>query len=397
MAKIRFLRLAGMRSSLQRLPSPRLTRLRPLLADSGKGDGKAPSASVAHCHPSDCETTTLVSALGKAGVAIVVIKLDASASGLLIGDVNRPFEAFTGYAADELVGKSPRQCPALFDCSILCQLNRSLLDGHPFRCESIIQCKANHECAVEWIISPIPDEHGAPAHWIALLRVTSHARPSGHEFEAELQHRTRNLLGTVQSVASQTFGETGEATTFKARLAALGRVQGLKTGADGNVGLGELISREMKAHGIADERLTIEGCPVGFRRAKAEWLALGIHELMTNARKHGALASREGAVSIRWWTHGSGAHRRLMLHWSETRNQPCQAIGQSRGFGRELLERALPYSLGATIALAIGSTGVQCQIDIPVPETQKEILPHEGIYSVCERRPHNHHVLAAAE
>jgi two-component system, chemotaxis family, CheB/CheR fusion protein len=188
------------------------------------------------------------------------------------------------------------------------------------------------------------------------------------ELEAELQHQTRNLLATVQAIASRTLGASDEAAAFGARLAVLGRVQLLKSSAEGEIDLAELIGQEMKAHGIADGRVTFEGEPVGFPRAKTELLALAIHELTTNARKHGALASRGSALSIRWWTYGSSGHRRLTLRWAEARDQSCRAVGQGRGFGRELLERALPYSLDATTELEIGAGWVHCQIDkVPPP------------------------------
>jgi two-component system, chemotaxis family, CheB/CheR fusion protein len=314
------------------------------------------------------ELNSMASALGRTGISALIIDFDTSTSSLLISDANLPFQDFTGYAAGELIGKAPRLLPALFNRSVLCQLNRSLLNGQVFRSESTIARKGGDECAVEWTISPIRDEHGAPRHWIVLLRDVTHARRLRQEFEAELQHRTRNLLGMVQSLASRTLKETDEATALGSRLAALGRVQGLQTCAEGTVDLGELICREMGAHGAADERVKVEGEAIAFPRAKAEMLALAVHELTTSARKHGALSSRAGALSVRWRRHGSSGRRQLALQWEEICARPSDAMGLSKGYDRELLERTLHYSLGATTKLEIGSDGVRCQIDIPLPE-----------------------------
>jgi two-component system, chemotaxis family, CheB/CheR fusion protein len=203
---------------------------------------------------------------------------------------------------------------------------------------------------------------------MAHLRDVRQTRPSRREFDAELQHRVRNLLGLVQSIASRTLGENDEVTAFKARVAALGRVQGMRASTEEKVDLGELIGREIQAQCRAHEQVAIEGESIDFPRAKAELLALAVHELIANARRDGALASQGDAPSLRWWTHGGGANRRLTLRWAESRNNSSREIGGHRDFGRELLERALPHALGATTEHKIGSAGVHCQIEIPLPE-----------------------------
>ena len=385
--------LSAMGRGLQLLPRFRPARLQQLPSALNTIEAASASADVSRC--SALEATALASAIGEAGIAVLVIDFDVNAPGLLISDANLPFQDVTGYAAEELVGRSPRELQALFNRSILCQLNRSLLDGQVFRSESVIERKGGDECAVERAISPLRDEHGAPSHWIALLRNVTQGRRLRQEFEAELQHRTRNLLGTVQSMASRTLGDTDKATALGSRLAALGRVQGLETCAEKKVDLGELICTEIEAHGAADEQVTIEGETVAFPRAKAEMLALAVHELTTSAHKHGALSSRGGVLSVRWHTHGSGGHRRLTLRWEETRGQASHAIGLRQGYDRELLERALPFSLGATTKLEIGSEGVRCHIDMPLPEAAGRSFPVGSASSRSRVRSGNDHTRAA--
>jgi two-component system CheB/CheR fusion protein len=230
---------------------------------------------------------------------------------------------------------------------------------------------------------------------LAIIWDVTHARRLRQEFEAELQHRTRNLLGMVQAMASRALGDADKTTAFKSKLAALGRVQGLQTSAEAKVDLSELICTEIEAHGAADEQVTIEGETVAFPRAQAEMLALAVHELTTSARKYGALSRRGGVLTVRWHTHGSGRHRRLTFRWEETRAQAAHAIELRQGYDRELLERALPYAFGATTKLEIGSEGVRCQIDIPLPVSEGRSFPVGIASSPSRPRSHNHHTRAA--
>lgn len=322
--------------------------------------------------------TALVSAFDSAGVAVIITDFDLKPPGAVIRYVNPVFEEITGYAAEEVVGRSPRLLEGpLSDHEALPHLWQSLREGCDFRTETVNHRKSGEEYVVEWIISPIRDEHGAPTYWIALLRDVSHDRLLRQQFAAELEHRTRNLLATVRSIASRTLGETEAAATFAERLAALGRVQGLLSKAEKDedeVDLDRLIRTELSAHSIPDDQVTIEGEAVPLPRSHIETLALVIHELATNARKHGALASEEGSVSIDWVV--SDQHdRRLTLHWVESRATSMEGAPSHRGYGRDLIEKALPFSLRARTRLEFRPLGLWCRIDLPIPEASENSLP----------------------
>lgn len=190
---------------------------------------------------------------------------------------------------------------------------------------------------------------------------------------AELQHRTRNLLAVVGGIADQSRATSVSlddfGLRFDRRLAALGRVQGLlSTGPLPSVDLAELLALELDAHGIdlpADPSIGVSGPDVALSADTVQLLALALHELTTNALKHGALKAG-GRLSIEWTVSpAEDGRRRLVLDWRES----GVAIGGDlrRGFGRELIEENLPYELDAITSLRFGPDGVACRIDVLLP------------------------------
>jgi len=189
---------------------------------------------------------------------------------------------------------------------------------------------------------------------------------------AELQHRTRNLLAVVQSVARQTRRTTGSldkfATEFESRLRALGRVQGLLARVDqGAIDLQELVQVELNAHGQGDVepgKVTILGPPASLPASSAQAMALAIHELATNAVKYGALKQASGKLEVTWRIEGDeGPTGRAVLDWRESGvKMPDEAGRTYKGYGTELIERALPYQLKAETHLEFGLDGVRCRI-----------------------------------
>ena len=183
----------------------------------------------------------------------------------------------------------------------------------------------------------------------------------------ELLHRTRNLLAVVRNIARQTLGTCGAVDTFADRLSALGRVQNLVTqAATDEVDLREMIVLEFEAHGaLASGRVTLEGPPVSLRVGQVQTFALAIHELTTNAVKHGALKGGEGRLSVRWSvaTRADGG-RDLVLDWVESGVAVPDTAAQGRGYGRELIERALTFDLQARTRLDLAPGGAICRIEM---------------------------------
>jgi two-component sensor histidine kinase len=155
-------------------------------------------------------------------------------------------------------------------------------------------------------------------------------------------------------------------------LAALSRVQGLLSRASGeSLTIGALVRLELEAlnAGRDGKKAVAEGPEIPLPEAMVRTLALALHELATNAAKHGALAVENGSLYITWAEVLDGNERRLELQWVET-GVPVPLEKQSaiqRGFGRTLIERALPYQLQAKTHYELGSDGVRCSISLPLP------------------------------
>jgi PAS domain S-box-containing protein len=189
---------------------------------------------------------------------------------------------------------------------------------------------------------------------------------------SELQHRTRNLLALVQAIARQTLKSCASlpefSRQFEARLGALSRVQGLLTRADhGPTDLEQIVRAELDAHG-AGEAAEIQGPAVSLPASAAQAIALALYELGTNAVKYGAFRQRSGRLSVKWHVRQDEADPRVILEWRETGVAMPEATANARrkGYGSELIERALPYQLNAKTKLEFTGDGVRCIVELPV-------------------------------
>lgn len=245
---------------------------------------------------------------------------------------------------------------------------------------------------IGWTLSravPIIDNGGAIIEWFGAASDETKRHEAAETLQeseaqlqvmvAELHHRTRNLLGIVGTIMRQLAGSSSSLADFRARfnerLEALSRVQSLlsrrgETGID----LCELVRLELDALGVdpKDSRISVTGASTLLPRTTAQTLSMAIHELATNARKYGALNGASGRLAVQW-TVGQveGGKRSLQFVWIETGILvPIdEADGSMRqgGYGRELIERALPYTLKATTTYELGRDRLDCTVVVPLP------------------------------
>ncbi len=194
---------------------------------------------------------------------------------------------------------------------------------------------------------------------------------------AELQHRTRNLIGVVRSMVDKIGRSSADFPDFRARfrdrLEALARAQGLlsRLGDHDRVTFDELVSSEMAAMNGSADHVTLDG-PKGvrLRSSMVQTLAMALHELATNAIKYGALGQPHGRLAITWSVEPQGPGNQPWLHvdWRESgvAMPPFGEKPRGGGQGRELIERALPYQLSAKTTYVLGADGVHCAISIPI-------------------------------
>jgi PAS domain S-box-containing protein len=187
----------------------------------------------------------------------------------------------------------------------------------------------------------------------------------------ELNHRVKNTLATVQSIASQSLRgarsleEARQA--FEARLMALSRAHDVLTrenweGAD----LVEIAAQAVEPYRGAEERVRITGPKVRLSPRAALALAMGLQELSTNAVKYGALSNETGRVAISWRIDRAAAPHRLNLRWEERDGPPVAPPGR-RGFGSRLIERSLSQDLDGQARISFLAGGVICDIEAPLP------------------------------
>jgi len=183
----------------------------------------------------------------------------------------------------------------------------------------------------------------------------------------ELNHRVKNMLATVQSVARQSMGSArghGPLADFEDRLMALAWTHDILT-REGWAGASLLtvLGRTLAAHAGGD-RVTLIGPDLRVSPKMVLALAMGVHELSTNAVKYGALSNDVGRVAIAWRLDEAPAGPRLVLDWREAGGPPVSPP-TARGFGSRLLERGLAHELGGVVSLAFEPAGVCCRIEAP--------------------------------
>lgn len=255
------------------------------------------------------------------------------------------------------------------------------------RAEYVREFRTVHpDASIHWLYGRgrfFYDAQGQPVRMIgAMIDIT--ARKEWEERQrvlvAELQHRTRNLMGVVRSISDKTARASSDLADFRKRfgdrIEALTRVQGLlsRLHEHDRVTFDELLRSELAAMNGSAERVTLHG-PAGvrLRSSTVQILALALHELATNAVKYGALGQPDGRLTVSWVFEVAGAKGKPWLHidWRESgvAMPPPGAAPRGTGQGRELIEQALPYQLKAKTGYHLGPDGVRCTISFPVSET----------------------------
>ena len=228
---------------------------------------------------------------------------------------------------------------------------------------------------------------------------------------AELDHRVKNMLSTIQALVgqSQIGAETlgGFLATFEGRVRAMSWAHSLLTksrweGAD----LRLLIGEEMAPFigGAAPSVVIAPAAPVMLRPKAALALSRAVHELATNAAKYGALSAPGGCVNIDWHAEQRSGKQPagdqpggqvLVLRWRET-GGPEVAEPTRRGFGLTLIESSLSYELGGSVELGFPAEGLTCTVVapwdqiaspavLPPPPPQQRAVPVRAMPAVLAR------------
>ena len=184
----------------------------------------------------------------------------------------------------------------------------------------------------------------------------------------ELNHRVKNTLATVQSLASQT--ARGAANPHEFRNAFEGRLVALSKAHDQltrhhweNADLRELLTGSLAPY-AAPDRVVLRGEDLVLRPRAVLTLAMAVHELTTNAAKYGALSVPGGQVEIRWEPAEVSDVRIVRIEWIE-REGPAVVPPARRSFGTRLIEGSIAAELGGTAKLHYAAEGLRCELLIP--------------------------------
>ncbi|ETW10950.1 signal transduction histidine kinase [Roseivivax marinus] len=197
----------------------------------------------------------------------------------------------------------------------------------------------------------------------------------------ELHHRVKNILATIQSVASHTLRSSTDLPDFKDRF--MGRLQAISKAHDsifdtqvGSAVLDDVIRDQFDVYYPGGmERARIGGPKISLEAHVASALGVVVHELLTNAMKYGALSTEDGGIEVKWSYRAKGLDKRVSLSWRETDGPPVEPP-TSKGFGSRLIEMMVNQTLGGTFDCEYLREGMSCKFDFVVtPHDQPKASP----------------------
>ncbi|SCY17745.1 sensor histidine kinase [Microvirga guangxiensis] len=234
---------------------------------------------------------------------------------------------------------------------------------------------------IDFVFQPIRDAEGRVTGIFAEGNdVTERVRSEEHQLLLlnELNHRVKNTLATVQSIASQTL-RTATSTqaareAIESRLFALSRAHDVLTRENWEgAWIGEVVSEAMHPfQSVGHSRIHCHGPKVRLPPNVALAIAMALQELATNAVKYGSLSNEAGKVRISWQVDETRDSPHLVLRWEES-DGPSVVPPTRRGFGTRLIERSLSQGhLAGEAKIDFAADGVVCTIDAPLIEAHEE-------------------------
>lgn len=252
-----------------------------------------------------------------------------------------------------------------------CAIDRAFPEDNQTEGEEVFIHRDGSFYPVAFTASPIRDEAAKAVGTI--IEVRDIRREKEHEERlqmliGELNHRVKNTLATVQSIAWQALRGQDVPShvrdSIESRLIALSRSHDLLTReAWEDAGLADLAVEALDPFGLGEGRaaqFALEGDDVRLRPNVALAVGMALHELATNAVKYGALSTDGGQIRLSWRVGGD----RLRICWQERGGPPVSPPGR-KGFGSRLLERGLAHELTGNVKLTYAPEGLTCEIDMP--------------------------------
>lgn len=225
----------------------------------------------------------------------------------------------------------------------------------------------------DWAVRALPYKdadgltNGVVLTFVDITRLKSADRQTA--LVEELNHRVKNILSVVFSIASQMTRDAGSTEDFKtaflARLRALANSNELLAAHDwAGARLDDLVSFELKPYAGRSDGVTLEGPNLLLTPKAAVTLGLVLHEMCTNAAKYGALADPGRRLAVTWAIDGAGEGAMLRLVWSETGGTGVKPPKKT-GFGSQVISQSVEYELGGAVEVDFRDEGVTYVVLVP--------------------------------
>ena len=319
----------------------------------------------------------LQAAVEATGEAILITTAGLDEPGPSIVYTNPAFTRLSGYEAQEVIGRSPRflQGPKT-DRAALDRTRDALTAGNAFQGEALNYRKDGSTYMVEWLITPVRDTEDRISHWVSAQRDVTERRAFEDRqalMVRELHHRVKNTLATVQAVLNATMrssvsmAEFGQA--FTGRIVSLARTHAIITEDQSQVASFEgLLRAELDPYNEND-RILLRGPGLRLPSELAVPVSMALHELTTNALRHGALAHPGGRVAVTWTVETKETVPWLSWIWTE-HDGPPPALPTREGFGTRLLNKILTAQTAAEVTVAYDADGLRIHVRIPLERRQ---------------------------
>lgn len=286
--------------------------------------------------------------------AIVESSDDAIVSKTLTGIVrswNRGAERVFGYTAEEMIGRSittvipPERLGE--EASIVDKVRKGERLDHY---ETIRVRKDGVRIHVSLTVSPVKDSTGRIIGASKIARDITDRKEKEERIVMlmrEVNHRVKNQYAVILSMIRETGNRTGDSGEFeqqvRERIMALARSHDLLVHAEWRgATVADLLLAQIKPFGD-ESAVTISGPLIVLQPNAVQYLGIAFHELATNSAKYGVFSADRGSIAIDWYVGDDGNN--FYLAWTESDGPPVR-LGRAHGFGKIVLERVTPLSLG---------------------------------------------------
>ncbi len=286
--------------------------------------------------------------------AIVESSDDAIVSKTLAGIVrswNKGAERVFGYTAEEMIGRSittvipPERLGE--ETSIVARVRKGERIDHY---ETIRMRKDGTRIHVSLTVSPVKDSTGRIVGASKIARDITEKKEKEDRIVMlmrEVNHRVKNQYAVILSMIRETSNRTRDGKEFeqqvRERIMALARSHDLLVHAEWRgATISDLILAQIKPFGD-ETSIAISGPSIVLQPNAVQYLGIAFHELATNSAKYGVFSAERGSITVDWHVGDDG--RTFYLAWTESDGPPIK-LGRNQGFGKIVLERVTPLSLG---------------------------------------------------